>query len=230
MRIRKALFIYLSITLDKLPAWCDFWQTNGNNSRKAAPALSKNHLTNLEAFDHYYKRELMRAKIHASLLPGSADFESTPDLRDEIQHSIDTARIDRKVRYDTIGEIFKGPRNTEADLEASVKQLSDYYQPKLENIEGLFTMLEESTSDSGPSLSSSQISQAVRSLVLVGRDIRQKVERELRNQPTSGKGKRVCSESLLNETLDFMAAVEWIDRTVWTLFEGVSKRVEDMSE
>ncbi len=102
----------------------------------------------LEAFDQYYERELIRAKIHSSLLPGNVDFETTPYRRDEIQHNIGTADIDRQVRYDTIREIFKGPRNIEADLEASAKQLSDYYQPKLERIERLFTILEEHTSDS----------------------------------------------------------------------------------
>jgi hypothetical protein len=189
----------------------------GNDTKEAAPALSK-HLTDLETFDQYYQCEIMRAKIYSA---GEAAFEHTPDLRDEGQHNTNAASIDRKVRPDTLNKISTGRRSTEADLEAIAKRLSDIYQPKLGIIERLFTMLEESVSDSV--LSFSPISQAVRFLVLVGRDIRKKVERQLENQLKSRKRKEVCPDidGLFNETVEYREAVEAMDRIVWKFVESI---------
>lgn len=92
-------------------------------------------------------------------------------------------------------------------------------------------MLEEEMSGSEHRLSSSPISQAVKNLVPVGRDIQQGLETQLgelhgaRNQRESG-----CDVDLIKMSLEFMVAVDYIYSEVTTLIDGRTKMMEDMSE
>ena len=83
MNIRRALFIYFSITLGKPPVWYDFWSLERNHCKRMSPDISKNHLTDLEAFDRHYRREVVRAQMHMDVLyEGEVGLEGKLELSD----------------------------------------------------------------------------------------------------------------------------------------------------
>lgn len=227
--IRQALFIYLSITLDKLDSWTDFWPSQRSGCNEASPKIAKHHHTDLDSFDKFFQLEVTRAAMHMNLY---YEKEATQYQYGEEQYDVDTAKLEFELRLGTLTEILSGARNVQADTEAALKRLSETYQPKIEEMESLFDMLEEEMSGSERRLSSSPISQAVKNLVPVGRDIQQRLETQLgelhgaRNQRESG-----CDVDLLIKmSLEFMVAVDYIYSEVTTLIDGRTKMVEDMSE
>lgn len=230
--IRQALFIYLSITLNKLPASSDFWLSERSDSKRAFPDIPKHCLTGLEAFDQYYQREVTRAKMHVHLLyEGEVSPEGIGNLLDKEQYSPNTADIDFKLRLGTLVEILSGPRNVRAELEAVSKHLSELYLPKIEEIAGLFNMLEGSI-DLVHGLSSSPISQAVKRLVQIGRGIRQSLEKQLGRQPGSEEWREECCDVdlLIKDALEFIVIVDKTYSDVTTLVDGISNMLENMSE
>jgi hypothetical protein len=231
MNICQGLFIYLSITLDKLPAWYDFWSLERKGCKRLSPDISKHHLTDLEAFDWYYQRECARAVMHMKLLYGEeVGSEDKKESSDGEQHNHDTTDIEDELRFGTLGEIFSGPRDVSAELEAIVIRLSNFHQPNIEELESMLNELEES-GDCDPGLSSCRISRNVKSLVRIGRIIRQDLEEHLGKQLGSEELREGCCniDDLIKKALEFKVCVDRIYSDVTTMIEGALKVVEDKS-
>ncbi|RFU24421.1 hypothetical protein B7463_g11923, partial [Scytalidium lignicola] len=131
IRIRRALFIYFSIILDKLPARSDFWKTERNYAKQGALDLSKHPLTVLEAFDWHYRHEVVRSRMFTDLLLKRVDgLESMQSIHEDERHVATSIPV--QIRLNTFGELFWGPRKLQLNVEGIIMQLSDIYQPKIE--------------------------------------------------------------------------------------------------
>jgi len=200
---------------------------------KACSETAQHHLTDLQAFDLYYQREITRATMHMALLyPGEVGSEDIQNPSEEEQHNINTANLELKLCLSTFCEIWCGPRNTQADLEAVLKRLSEFHQPKIEEIERVFNVIEQRSTDSEPGLSSSLIWQEVKGLVQIGRCIKKILETQLGKQfGTVEAGERSRNVDLLiTKALNFMEIVDRIHYQVTTMMNGVSKMLDNMSK
>lgn len=219
------MFIYFSITLGKLPPWSDFWSEEG--TWKLSPVIQKDHLTNLEAFDQHYQRESTRAMIHMDMLYkrniGSTDVRCPSN---EGRGKIKTAEIDSQLRFETLGEIYRGPRNAQADLEAILKHLSEIQQPEMETICSLFTLIAEAGPDSGSRLLSSDKGKVIQLLVPMSRNLKRGIERVLSNQLVNKVPINYDDDvnSLITAALDFMGLAGRVCSQVGAVMDGTISR------
>jgi len=231
-KIRQALFIYFSIILDKLPSGHDFWSERWDRS-KEDPDFSRQHLTDLEAFDRYYRREFMRLKLNTDLFcKEDVDSGVIKEPSDKDQYSPMAGDQMCALGVKTFKELINGRRNAQVDLETISNQLSEIYQPIIEGIERIFKEVKESSLDSAFDLSSSPMVKTVKTLVRIGREIQHELEKQLRKQ--SGNEKQTVCDSHLDRVitiaLEFMGCVDEIHSDVAAITGGFKTMRENLSE
>ena len=181
-------------------------------------------LTDLEAFDQYMQCEFTRVLMHIDLLSResvyAADIRQWPDT---VQYDPKAGHHDLKAKIDTVNEMFNGPRNMQAELEAVLKQISQTHRPKIEEVENMLDSLEGGLP--GCDLSSSSIWKAVKGLVKIGGDIQQSLETRLGKQ-TGTKEPRGYNDDLdllITEALEYMGFVDKIYSDITTNVDSISE-------
>lgn len=158
--------------------------------------------------------------MHINLLyNGEFDSKDIPDRFDEDQHTLND--IDMKLRLATFREILHGPRNAQADVEAILKRLSEFYQPKIKEIESLIKIFERKSGVSKSRLFLFSLDQAARMLISLGKDIQQRLEMQPRKHPGAEEPELYC---YIQQALNFMLFVDERKQNIIALIGGVLER------
>jgi len=193
-----------------------------NYVEKATLDISKHRLTDLKAFDSYLQREIVRASMHINLLyKEDTDAEETRDPSVEEQYDLNNPNLVLEANLNALGEILNGPRNVRADLEATLQDLSEYYQPKLEELVSTFSKIGERYSAVEPTvLDSLRVSGE---LVAFGRDLIRHIKWQLGKQPEAEEPDEHCSDVnlLITKALDFMILVDDVCHSSKTTMDGL---------
>ena len=170
--------------------------------------------------------------MHMDLLYGEdAHSEDIQDPSDDEAFNLSTSDIKYHLHKDALREVFRGPRNLRADLEALSERLSKFHQLKIKEMETVVNALERSGFHSTSPLSLSHTSQFIKGLAQTGRHIQQLLVEQLGRQVGSGEARDASCDvdRLVEKALEFMVDVDKLHFDLIKVLGGALKTTRNMS-
>jgi len=199
-RIRTALFVYLRIALDKLPAWCNFWQIRQDALLLKTPEGLKTALTSLHTLDTQTKCDISTIISRFNRLK-----ERTKDLKkkqgwsSEDQSNTNPGKAEL---WKILSELMSG-FYLRAEIEDIVEDLTVFYEPRFQAVIDLYeeVLVESCFSDERS---------AFKHQMAIMKEIRQWFKDELEKRPMFEEDISACrdAEIRIAEVLEFMRKMD----------------------